>query len=154
MHGFISPSLCKNTGFSKDDLKLLFDALEKMFDFDRSASRGEMATRKLIIFEHNSDFTSSETEEEKQKKINQQKLGFMAAHKLFDKIKIVKKDADVPPREFGHYEIWFGGLDEQNQTIIQSQEMTQALKSDKTVITISVKSDEDLSLSQNPEWMS
>ena len=134
LHGFISPSLCKNTGFSKDDLKLLFDALEKMFDFDRSASRGEMATRKLIIFEHNSA------------------LGEAAAHKLFDKIKIAKKDADVPPREFGHYEIWFGKEDEKGKPIVEDDDITKALKSETTIVTIAVKDGENLKLNTSPEW--
>ena len=42
----------KGTGFSDDDLALLFEALGQMFDHDRSAARGEMATRKLVIFRH------------------------------------------------------------------------------------------------------
>ena len=57
-HGFISPSLAgdatKGTGFSKEDLELLFDALEKMFEFDRSAARGEMNAQRLIVFKHRS----------------------------------------------------------------------------------------------------
>lgn len=55
-HGFISAPLAshpvKGTGFSEADLKLLFDALANMFEHDRSAARGEMATRKLIVFRH------------------------------------------------------------------------------------------------------
>ncbi|GGG94718.1 type I-C CRISPR-associated protein Cas7/Csd2 [Glycocaulis albus] len=57
-HGFISAPLAshetKGTGFSEDDLKLLWQALSNMFDHDRSAARGEMATRKLIVFRHES----------------------------------------------------------------------------------------------------
>ncbi len=132
--GFISAHFAEKTGFSKDDLKLLFDALEKMFDFDRSASRGEMATRKLIIFEHNSA------------------LGEAAAHKLFDKIKIAKKDADVPPREFGHYEIWFGKEDEKGKPIVEDDDITKALKSETTIVTIAVKDGENLKLNTSPEW--
>jgi CRISPR-associated protein Csd2 len=55
-HGFVSAPLAshpgKGTGFSEDDLKLLFDALVNMFEHDRSAARGEMATRKLVVFRH------------------------------------------------------------------------------------------------------
>jgi CRISPR-associated protein Csd2 len=72
-HGFVSAPLAshpvKGTGFSDDDLKLLFEALTKMFDHDRSAARGEMATRKLVVFRHNSA------------------LGNAPAHKLFERVK-------------------------------------------------------------------
>ncbi|MBU6267181.1 MAG: type I-C CRISPR-associated protein Cas7/Csd2 [Sphingomonadales bacterium] len=72
-HGFISAPLAshetKGTGFSEDDLELLWQALSEMFDHDRSAARGEMATRKLILFRHAS------------------KLGNAQAQSLFDRIK-------------------------------------------------------------------
>ena len=93
-----------------------------------------MATRKLIIFEHNSA------------------LGEAAAHKLFDKIKIAKKDADVPPREFGHYEIWFGKEDEKGKPIVEDDDITKALKSETTIVTIAVKDGENLKLNTSPEW--
>ncbi|NMN02849.1 MULTISPECIES: type I-C CRISPR-associated protein Cas7/Csd2 [unclassified Novosphingobium] len=55
-HGYVSAPLAshptKGTGFSEDDLELLWQALDQMFDHDRSAARGEMATRKLILFRH------------------------------------------------------------------------------------------------------
>src|SRR5205823_7810634 len=51
-HGFISAKLSERTGFSESDLALLFEALETMFEHDRSAARGEMASRKLVIFKH------------------------------------------------------------------------------------------------------
>jgi CRISPR-associated protein Csd2 len=55
-HGYVSAPLAshpvKGTGFSDDDLDLLFEALGNMFEHDRSAARGEMATRKLIVFRH------------------------------------------------------------------------------------------------------
>ena len=55
-HGYISGALSshpvKGTGFTEDDLELLFEALGGMFDHDRSAARGEMATRKLVVFLH------------------------------------------------------------------------------------------------------
>ena len=55
-HGFVSAPLAshpvKGTGFSDADLDLLFEALTNMFEHDRSAARGEMATRKLVVFRH------------------------------------------------------------------------------------------------------
>ena len=84
-HGFISAALAQDTGFSEDDLQLFWDALTNMFDLDRSAARGLMAARKLIVFKHNS------------------KLGNAPAHKLFDLVKVEKK-ADVDaPRSFSDY---------------------------------------------------
>jgi len=53
-HGFVSPYLAAQTGFTEDDLELLWEALVNMFEHDRSASRGLMSTQKLIIFKHGS----------------------------------------------------------------------------------------------------
>jgi CRISPR-associated protein Csd2 len=79
-HGFISGRLAndsrKGTGFSEEDLALFWQALEQMFDQDRSAARGEMAARKLIVFEHESD------------------LGNAPAHQLFDRVKVKRRRAD------------------------------------------------------------
>ncbi|OLP57425.1 type I-C CRISPR-associated protein Cas7/Csd2 [Rhizobium rhizosphaerae] len=69
-HGFISAKFAERTGFSEADLDLLFEALGTMFEHDRSAARGEMATRKLIVFKHDSA------------------LGNAPAHALFDRIHI------------------------------------------------------------------
>lgn len=69
-HGFISAKFSERTGFSEVDLELLFEALSTMFEHDRSAARGEMATRKLIVFKHDNA------------------LGNAPAHRLFDLIKI------------------------------------------------------------------
>jgi len=72
-HGFVSAPLAshstKGTGFSEDDLELLWEALGNMFEHDRSAARGEMATRKLILFRHESA------------------LGNAQAQSLFDRVK-------------------------------------------------------------------
>ncbi len=72
-HGFVSAPLAshptKGTGFSDADLELLFEALVGMFEHDRSAARGEMATRKLFVFRHSSP------------------LGNAPAHKLFERVK-------------------------------------------------------------------
>src|SRR5205823_4716276 len=53
-HGFISPHLAANTGFTDDDLRLLWVALAQMFEHDRSATRGEMTARGLFAFRHDS----------------------------------------------------------------------------------------------------
>lgn len=82
-HGFVSSFLAKQTGFGEDDLELLWQSLEHMFEHDRSAARGEMSTRGLYVFKHDSE------------------LGNAHAHKLFERIK-VKKTADVP-RGFSDY---------------------------------------------------
>ncbi|TNC14390.1 type I-C CRISPR-associated protein Cas7/Csd2 [Methylobacterium terricola] len=75
-HGFVSAPLAshpvKGTGFSDDDLALLFEALGQMFDHDRSAARGEMATRKLVIFRHATA------------------LGNAPAHALFDRVRTLR----------------------------------------------------------------
>jgi CRISPR-associated protein Csd2 len=86
-HGFISPHLAADTGFHDEDLKLLWDALQMMFEHDRSAARGEMATRKLIVFEHESP------------------LGNAPAHRLFERIKVTRKDPGSPPRSYSDYSV-------------------------------------------------
>ena len=92
-HGFISAHLAQQTGFSGDDLELLLQALESMFEHDRSAARGEMTARGLYVFKHNS------------------KLGNAPAHQLFERITASLKDETKPPREFGDYQI---SIDENN----------------------------------------
>ena len=84
-HGFVSAFLAKQTGFGEEDLKLLWDALEHMFEHDRSAARGEMSTRGLYVFEHASE------------------LGNAHAHDLFDRITVQRK-VDVP-RSFADYAV-------------------------------------------------
>jgi CRISPR-associated protein Csd2 len=86
-HGFVNPFLANQTGFSEADLELLWKSLEQMFELDRSASRGEMSTRKLIVFEHESA------------------LGNAPAHKLFDRITVKRKDESKPARSFADYEV-------------------------------------------------
>lgn len=84
-HGFVSSFLAKQTGFSEDDLELLWQALEQMFEHDRSAARGEMATRGLYVFKHDSE------------------LGNAPAHALFGRIQATK-NTDVP-RSFSDYDV-------------------------------------------------
>lgn len=69
-HGFISAKFSERTGFGEGDLDLLWEALRSMFEHDRSAARGEMATRKLIVFRHDNA------------------MGNAAAHTLFDLVRI------------------------------------------------------------------
>ncbi len=88
VHGFISAPLAKQTGFSEEDLELLWSALINMFDHDRSAARGEMASRQLIVFQHDSE------------------LGNTPAHKLFERIKIERTpNSGGPARSFDDYQI-------------------------------------------------
>ena len=86
-HGFISPHLAAQTGFSTDDLELLWQSLIGMFEHDRSAARGEMTSRKLIVFEHEST------------------LGNAPAHSLFERVKIERLNDEKPPREFSDYSV-------------------------------------------------
>jgi CRISPR-associated protein Csd2 len=86
-HGFVSAPLAEQTGFSVDDLELLWEALENMFEHDRSAARGLMGTRKLLIFEHSS------------------KMGNAPVQKLFDTISVRRIDESKPARDFSDYEI-------------------------------------------------
>ena len=85
-HGFISANLAFQTGFSKEDLALLWEALENMFEHDRSAARGLMSTRALVIFEHSS------------------LLGNKPAHELFSRV-TVKRTTDSPARAFSDYQL-------------------------------------------------
>lgn len=85
-HGFISANLAQQTGFSEEDLALFFEALQNMFDVDRSAARGLMSAQKLIVFKHDSV------------------LGNAPANKLFDRVK-VKKNCAGAPRSFTDYTV-------------------------------------------------
>ena len=86
-YGFVSANLAKQTGFSEEDLELFWEALQNMFDVDRSAARGLMSAQKLIVFKHDSE------------------LGNAPANKLFDLVKIEKKDNNDVPRSFFDYNV-------------------------------------------------
>ncbi|WP_458072168.1 type I-C CRISPR-associated protein Cas7/Csd2 [Rhodanobacter sp. BL-MT-08] len=88
-HGFVSAKLAEKTGFSEDDLELLWRGLTNMFEHDRSAARGEMSARKLIVFKHDSA------------------LGNAPAHQLFDLVNVTRKDGEVasPARQYADYRI-------------------------------------------------
>lgn len=90
-HGFISAPLAKQTGFTGEDLSLLWSALSTMFEHDRSAARGFMNTRALIVFRHDSA------------------MGNAPAHSLFDRVTIRKKDDNSIPRSFADYEVSVNG---------------------------------------------
>ena len=86
--GFVSANLARKvTGFSEEDAELLWEAILNMFEHDRSAARGKMAVRELIIFKHDSE------------------LGNAPAHKLFDAVKVNKREAGIQPRCYGDYEV-------------------------------------------------
>lgn len=88
-HGFISAKLAERTGFSEDDLQLFWRALINLFEHDRSAARGEMAARKLIVFKH------------------EHPMGNAPAHVLFDKVKVSRVDAQAvaPARSYADYRV-------------------------------------------------
>ncbi len=100
--GFVSAHLAEQTGFTEEDLALLWEALLRMFEHDRSASKGVMSVREpLVIFKHvgtNSDVAQ---------RSRQAKLGCAPAHKLFDLIKVTRKAGVKAPRSFQDYEITF-----------------------------------------------
>lgn len=89
MHGFINPFFAKQTGFSDDDLALLWEALINAFQFDQSAARpaGSMAARRLIVFEHGSE------------------LGSAPSHVLLERVSVACASSDAVPRSFRDYEV-------------------------------------------------
>ncbi len=86
-HGFVSSFLAKQTGFDEGDLELLWQALAQMFEHDRSAARGEMSTRGLYVFKHDSE------------------LGNVPAYSLFDRIQPKLKSGVAVPRSFDDYQV-------------------------------------------------
>ncbi|MCG8464967.1 MAG: type I-C CRISPR-associated protein Cas7/Csd2 [Xanthomonadales bacterium] len=91
-HGFISAHLAEQTGFSDDDLELLLQSLCNMFEHARSAARGEMTTRGLYVFKHDS------------------KLGNAQAYQLFDRIQIAR-NSDQVARSFADYNVTVNDTD-------------------------------------------
>ena len=86
--GYISANLARKvTGFTEEDLALLWKAIINMFEYDRSAARGNMAVRKLIVFKHDSE------------------LGSAPAYKLFDTINVTRKSDVIAPRNYRDYEV-------------------------------------------------
>lgn len=86
--GFVSANLArKTTGFSEDDLNLLWQAILNMFELDHAAARGKMAVRELIVFRHDSE------------------LGNAPAWKLFELVKAERKENVLTPRAYSDYRI-------------------------------------------------
>lgn len=86
--GFVSANLArKTTGFSEDDLNLLWEAIINMFEHDHSAARGKMAVRELIVFKHATE------------------LGNTPSYKLFDAVHVAKKEGVVTPRSYSDYTV-------------------------------------------------
>jgi CRISPR-associated protein Csd2 len=94
VEGYVSANLARKvTGFTEDDLELLWTAIINMFELDHSAARGNMAVRKLIVFKHESE------------------LGNAPAYQLFDRITVKRKDETKPPRSYSDYAVT---IDEQD----------------------------------------
>ena len=88
VEGFVSANLArKTTCFTEEDLELLWQAILNMFENDRSAARGIMAVRRLIIFRHESE------------------LGDAPAWKLFELVKAQRREGVTTPRDFSDYEV-------------------------------------------------
>ena len=86
--GYVSANIArKTTGFSEEDLSLLWEAIINMFEHDHSAARGKMSVRELIVFKHNSE------------------LGCAPAYKLFESVRVERKDSTTcaPARSYSDY---------------------------------------------------
>ena len=86
-NGFISPHFACDTGFDSDDLGLFWEALQNMFDLDRSAARGLMTARKLVVFAHENP------------------LGNAPAHQMLERVQVRREDENKPPRQFADYQV-------------------------------------------------
>jgi CRISPR-associated protein Csd2 len=91
-YGFVTPSLARQTGFSTDDLALLWKALWECYELDRSAARGVVTMREVIVFEHKSE------------------LGNARAATLFDAVKVARSDPAKPARAYADYSVTVGAL--------------------------------------------
>ena len=86
--GFVSANLARKvTGFSQEDLQLLWDAILNMFENDHSAARGKMAVRELIVFQHESE------------------LGNAPSYKLFDAVHVDRVEGATVPRKYSDYTV-------------------------------------------------
>lgn len=85
--GYISANLArKTTGFSEEDLELLWQAILNLFEQDHSAARGKMSVRELIVFKHDSE------------------LGNAPAYRLFDTV-TVTRSGDGTARRYQDYTV-------------------------------------------------
>lgn len=86
-HGFVTPAFAAKTGFSADDLNLVWKALVNMFDVDRASSRGLMSARKLVVFHHDTP------------------IGRVPAHTLFDRVHVALRDGVKTPSSYSDYDV-------------------------------------------------
>jgi CRISPR-associated protein Csd2 len=102
-HGFVSAKLAEKTGFSESDLEKLWRAMTMMFEHDRSAARGEMSARKLIVFKHSDAF------------------GNAPAHVLFDRVQVTRVAGETgsPAAQYSDYSVKIDttGLDAKGVTV-------------------------------------
>lgn len=102
--GYVSANLARKvTGFSEEDLELLWQAILNMFENDRSAARGKMAVRELFIFRHDSE------------------LGNSPAYKLFDKVKVCRKEGVAAARAYDDYIVTVDEAMPEGVTLIRMQ---------------------------------
>ncbi len=100
--GFVSAYLAEQVGFTEEDLSLLWEALLRMFEHDRSASKGVMSVREpIVIFKHVG------TDRDPTQRARQAKLGCAPAHKLFDLLKVSRREGVQVPRSFWDYQVTF-----------------------------------------------
>ena len=101
---YVSPAFAERTGFTNTDLEVLFDALNNMFEHDRSAARGEMVVRGIYDFEHVGTQHKNNAEQNKR----EARLGCAHAHKLFEGIEVKLKAGAGFPESFADYEVSCG----------------------------------------------
>jgi CRISPR-associated protein Csd2 len=99
-HGFVSAKLAERTGFSNNDLSFLWDSLRNMFEHDRSAARGEMAARKLVVFEHPSGLGNAQAHDLFER-VRVERVSDGEAYQLGDK----RLDNAPPARRFADYRV-------------------------------------------------
>jgi len=92
-HVFFNPHLARQTGATDEDLGLVWEALEKMWDWDRSAARGLMACRGLYVFTHENP------------------LGNAPAHQLLECVRVTRNPEVEAPRSFGDYSVTVNDVD-------------------------------------------
>ena len=103
--GYISANLARKvTGFSEEDLELLWEAIINMFEHDHSAARGKMAVRELIVFKHSKE------------------LGDCPSYKLFDAVEVRRKEDILYPRQYQDYVVNI-----HEEQIPESVEMTRKI---------------------------
>ena len=98
---YVSPAFAERTNFTNTDVEVLFDALNHMFEHDRSAARGEMVVRGIYDFEHVGTQHVNNAEQNRR----EARLGCAHAHKLFEGIEIQLKDGVAFPQSFGDYAV-------------------------------------------------